>query len=216
MLRTNSYKVCSGSRTERKKEETKQKIINTALGLFKDQGVDATSMEQIAREADIARGTLYNYFPVKEAIIDEIIKRSFQTNHQERIQQIRSLPDTRSRMIYILDLLTMGIYENQEIFEKYMVYRMQSMISFHEDTSDQSGFYLLGNEIIAVGQKNGELRDDLPTYVLRELFEFAFIEIVKELYFAPERFNRYEVIERYVDLCLRGIKRENMRGDENA
>ena len=48
------------TRMERKKAEMKQKIITVAMTLFKTQGVDATTMEQIAAEVDIAKGTLYN------------------------------------------------------------------------------------------------------------------------------------------------------------
>ncbi len=36
------------------------------------QGLKATSMELIAREADVAKGTLYAYFPDKEAVIDAL------------------------------------------------------------------------------------------------------------------------------------------------
>ncbi|MEN6350637.1 MAG: TetR/AcrR family transcriptional regulator, partial [Syntrophomonas sp.] len=86
-----------GNRVERKKEETRQKIINVAMGLFRKQGVDGTTMEQIAREVDIAKGTLYNYFPFKEAIINEFIQHSFKEKHAERITQYRSMPDTRTR-----------------------------------------------------------------------------------------------------------------------
>ena len=72
------------SRVERKKEETKRKIIEVALNLFKQQGFEATTMEQIASVVDIAKGTLYNYFPVKEAILNEYIQRAFQARNMER------------------------------------------------------------------------------------------------------------------------------------
>lgn len=48
----------------RKKEKTRQVIITTAMNLFIQNGYEATTMEQIAEMADIAKGTLYNYFPV--------------------------------------------------------------------------------------------------------------------------------------------------------
>ena len=65
------------SRIERKKEETRLKIIAVAMSLFKAHGFDVTTMERIAAEVDIAKGTLYNYFPVKEAIVSEYIRRTF-------------------------------------------------------------------------------------------------------------------------------------------
>lgn len=199
----------SSSRVERKKEETKQKIITVAMKLFKEQGVEGTTMEQIAEEVDIAKGTLYNYFPVKEAILDEYIKRSFQEKNADRILQLQKLPDTPSRLRLIFHELLTGVKAQKDIFEKYLVYRMQLMVSFHPDDSERSGFHLVATEIIALGQKKGEIRKDLPQHVLVELFEFAFIEAVKQCYLEPEKFKVHEVIEQYVDLCLHGIKEEN-------
>lgn len=198
--------VPGGSRVERKKEETKQKIIGVAMNLFKEQGIDATTMEQVAREADIAKGTLYNYFPVKEAIIDEYIKRSFRQKNSDRILQLRKLPDTRARLIQVFGELIQGVQAQKEIFEKYIIYRMQIMVSFHQDESEKSGFYLVANEIIELGQKNSEMRDDLPVCVMVEFLEFAFIEAVKQFYICPEKFKVSEDIERYVDLCINGLK----------
>ena len=195
----------SGSRVQRKKEETKKKIISVAVNLFKKQGFNMTTMEQIAREADIAKGTLYNYFPVKVAIIDESIKRTFKEKNQESILELRRLPDTRSRLNLILGELVEGVRAQKEIFEKYLVYRTQMLLSFHQDESEKSGFYLVANEIIELGQKSGEIRNDLPKYILAELFEFAFIEAVKQFYLDPETSNARDAVERCVDLCINGI-----------
>lgn len=193
-------------RVERKKEQMREKIIAIGMELFRKQGVEKTTMEQIAREVDIAKGTLYNYFPVKEAIIDEHIKRSFGRQNPERISRLRELPDTKSRVITLFTQLIKGIESQKEIFEKYLVYRIQSMISFHQDDSEKSGLYLVTRDIIETGQKSGELRKDLPEHILEEFIEFAFIEIVKHLYMKPETFESEKIIEKCADLFLKGAK----------
>ncbi|MDA8212997.1 MAG: helix-turn-helix domain containing protein [Clostridia bacterium] len=197
-----------GSRVERKKEETKKKIIAVAMKLFGERSFDGTTMEQIAREVDIAKGTLYNYFPAKEAIIDEYIKRSFREKNSERILQLQKMPDTRSRMILIFSELMKGMQAHKDFFEKYIVYRMQNMVSFHVDESEKSGLYLLAIKIIELGQESAEIRDDLPLYVLEDLFEFAFIEVVKQFYMEREKFKVRDAIEQCVDLFMNGVKRE--------
>ncbi len=68
----------SENRMDRKKKETRQKIIASGMDLFIRQGFEAVTMEQIAEQADIAKGTLYNYFPIKEAILDAFMKNRFQ------------------------------------------------------------------------------------------------------------------------------------------
>jgi AcrR family transcriptional regulator len=196
------------SRVERKKEETKRKIIEVALNLFNQQGFEATTMEQIAKEVDIAKGTLYNYFPVKEAILNEFIQRSFQARNAERILKLRELPDTRSRLILILNELDAGIQSQSEIFEKYFVYRIQNMLSLSRDESTESGFGLLGTEIIRLGQSSGEIRSDLPFEILKALFEFVFIVVTQQFYRDPKHFQAGQLIEQGADLFMKGVKAE--------
>lgn len=57
------------SRRERKKQQTRQRLIEAALRLFQEQGYDDTTVEQIAAAADVAKGTFFNYFETKEAIL---------------------------------------------------------------------------------------------------------------------------------------------------
>jgi len=195
-----------GSRTERKKEETRKKIITVTMGLIKSQGFEATSMEQIARETDIAKGTLYNYFPVKEAIIDEYIRRSFHENLEERVRQMLGLPDTRSRMEQIFRELMQGVQANRDFFERYLVYRMQKTLSFRVDDSEKSGFYLIAAKIIELGQSSGEIRTDLPPFMVEDLFEYAFVAAVKQFYLEPEKFVPEKIIAQCVDLFISAVK----------
>jgi AcrR family transcriptional regulator len=51
---------------ERKKAQTRQAIADTARRLFLDQGFDSVTVAQVAREAEVAEKTVFNYFPTKE------------------------------------------------------------------------------------------------------------------------------------------------------
>lgn len=55
-----------------KRERTKEKIYTTALKLFIEQGYEQSTVEQIAQQADIAKGTFFNYFETKEAILQQL------------------------------------------------------------------------------------------------------------------------------------------------
>src|SRR6266568_4653030 len=76
--------------TAEAKLATGQRILETAARLFTTAGWDTTTTRDIASAAGIATGTLFNYFPTKEAIaatlIAEALERAgedFQATHRD-------------------------------------------------------------------------------------------------------------------------------------
>jgi AcrR family transcriptional regulator len=59
-------------RRERRKEETRRLILQTAMKLFEKKGVFQTTVEEITEAADIGKGTFFNYFSSKEAILSSL------------------------------------------------------------------------------------------------------------------------------------------------
>jgi AcrR family transcriptional regulator len=51
---------------ERKKQQTRQLIADTARRLFAERGFDAVTVAEVARAAEVAEKTVFNYFPTKE------------------------------------------------------------------------------------------------------------------------------------------------------
>jgi AcrR family transcriptional regulator len=51
---------------ERKKQRTRQHIADTARQLFAERGFERVTIAEIAREAEVAPATVFNYFPTKE------------------------------------------------------------------------------------------------------------------------------------------------------
>lgn len=67
------------ARSEMAKQERRQEILQAALALYVRKGFFAGSMNELARELGVAKGTLYVYFPSKEglwlAIVDLIAEQ---------------------------------------------------------------------------------------------------------------------------------------------
>lgn len=70
---------------ERKKQRTREHIAQVARELFAARGFDAVSVSEIAREADVAQKTVFNYFPTKEALVFQRLE----VFEQELLEAIR-------------------------------------------------------------------------------------------------------------------------------
>ena len=66
----------SEEQLERVREESRERILRAALLLFARQGYESTSIREIAREAKISQGLMYNYFAGKDDLLRAIFSRS--------------------------------------------------------------------------------------------------------------------------------------------
>jgi AcrR family transcriptional regulator len=79
----------SPGRIERRKARTRAALLIAARRRFGDQGVDATTVVEIAEEADIAIGSFYNYFRTKEDLLATLLEEVL-TEQLQRMETRRS------------------------------------------------------------------------------------------------------------------------------
>ena len=78
---------------DRKREETRARIAETALQLFVSQGYTETTIDQIAAAAGVGRRTIFRHFATKETILfDHLIVR-----HELAVQYLRERPPGEPR-----------------------------------------------------------------------------------------------------------------------
>jgi AcrR family transcriptional regulator len=61
--------IAEGGRRERKKQQTRELIAETARQLFAERGFERVTVAEIARVADVSEKTVFNYFPTKEDLV---------------------------------------------------------------------------------------------------------------------------------------------------
>lgn len=83
--------------TAETKNATRARILEVAQKLFAHRGFEATTTRDIARAAQIATGTLFNYFPTKESIVELLVSdasvqvaEAYATAHKESTAELRS------------------------------------------------------------------------------------------------------------------------------
>jgi AcrR family transcriptional regulator len=96
--------------------DKKTAIMESALKLFTERGFHGTSTAQISKEAGIATGTLFNYFPTKENLINSLyfeVKGQLSQSMGKEIEAQNTFQD-KLRKIWS-NLIKWGV-DNQEKF----------------------------------------------------------------------------------------------------
>jgi TetR/AcrR family transcriptional regulator, cholesterol catabolism regulator len=119
-------------RRERRAAETRERIFRAAIELFAERGLANVTVEQITERADVGKGTFFNYFQNKEAVLTyfggvqvarlehALEKEEIRGSPQERVNQILEMlaahplltPDL-ARAMFISALSTTPIPEIQ-------------------------------------------------------------------------------------------------------
>jgi len=148
------------SRRERKKEETKERIFKAAFALFKRQGVDATTVDEICDKADVAKGTFFNYFPHKEAVFGYLAEQWFDQAEAESAAILAKPGRVGPQLINMFAELG-AFYEEEPALAKYVLGEwMQNQHTGEDEMCKQ--WDQLALRLIEKLQSSGEMRKDEP------------------------------------------------------
>ena len=103
-------------RREKRKLELRARIEDAAYELFKENGIDETSIEQICVEADVARRTFYGHFPNKQALIGGMgISRLYTQSEPMLRELMANHHSTRARLQAMIDYIESNFSGYQNI-----------------------------------------------------------------------------------------------------
>jgi AcrR family transcriptional regulator len=200
---------------ERKKIETRKRILETAIHLFQEQGFEQTLVDQIAAQASVSRGTFFNYFSNKESLLHEIAL----TERQELKHMIDfDLADQPSAVTKIRCLMRRMVVDTLP----YLRITRSVLIGALLYPSDETSYSLrLGNLLINLvreAQAQDEIRADLPPDHVAHAITGAYLSLLFEQIShdapsgSPVPTTAPAVMERIVDMMFTGIAGSNYKG----
>lgn len=195
------------NRRERKKEITKEIIIDCAVGLFKEKGFQETYMEEIAEKSDVSKGTLYNYFQDKESILVGYFQSIIADYSEEFNISFKEDKDIKVQLNNILDFINHIFRNDMEFAAIYFRYRFQTLFNSNPfDNPQRSGLEKLVLEIIKKAQENNELRKDIPLVIMARNFQFLYMNYFISSIYGNETFDGTPLKDQIVELFLNGAK----------
>lgn len=146
---------------ERNRQRLMQRIIAAASELFRTAGYEQTTMDAIAQRAEVSRGTLFNYFSTKQALL---LPFAYELYKQKVQPEVLAYLETSPSTLETLRVLFLGIYEHvltlpdmeralQEEFVQPRPIKRQQHYGI--------GFFETLMTILEYGQRRGEVRADL-------------------------------------------------------
>ncbi|MEL7531476.1 MAG: TetR/AcrR family transcriptional regulator [Bacteroidota bacterium] len=102
----------SSKQFEEIREQSRDKILAAAFELFAKKGYHNTSISQIAKQAGVAKGLIYNYFEKKEDLMTGVVMHEFAQGDDFLAQVMAASPGKdRLRMMFELsfDFITQNI-----------------------------------------------------------------------------------------------------------
>lgn len=199
------------SRRERKKEETKERILRVSFELFRKHGVEATTVDQICDAADVAKGTFFNYFPHKEELFGYLGEVWVDEAERRVAEALEQGPPTwaQARDTFIEFA---GYYEEDRNLGKYMA---QEWSRGRFDPTDEvcRRWDELGKQVIVLLQSRGELRADVdPALIHRILGDVYHDTIVMWLESPEPPFPLQDELRRRLTLVVEGLARKPKEG----
>jgi AcrR family transcriptional regulator len=160
-------------RRERRRAETRERLMRCALGLFAERGIASTTVEDITEAADVGKGTFFNYFPTKEHIL-----LAFGDSRVGKVES--ALAEARVGQKPIRDILRRMVHGLAEEHARVPGLLRSILIAFL--TSDSVRQHMAAKiaqarrliaELVRMGQKRGELRADLSAAHVARVFQQA-------------------------------------------
>jgi AcrR family transcriptional regulator len=152
------------NRRERKRHALADRVAAVAFDLFEEHGYEAVSMEQVGATADIAKGTLYRYFPVKEALLAHRFQRDIAAGMEGLWQVLEKQRSFAAQMKSLLHASARWHEARRRYIAHYVRYQFNSL-----DHGTEEG--RLFERLCSDGQQRGDVRADLPAAQLAVMLE---------------------------------------------
>jgi TetR/AcrR family transcriptional regulator, cholesterol catabolism regulator len=203
-----TVECCEGrpGRRERRKQEVLARIRAAALELFCEKGYDATTVEEIAERADVAKGTFFNYFPRKDSVLLALAEDGFEALRAELGPPDAWSGTARQQFQRLYLKLAGAVEENPDLWRVMLIENMRNFwLREHEDSMERE-FHAMTRTVLERARQRGEFLCPFPVEVAASLLEAAYFTTMVDWLRrgAPEGVFRRDLTAK-LDIIFRGL-----------
>ena len=203
-----------GCAMRKKDTEKYRRILDAAVKVFARKGFFQARVADIAREADVADGTVYLYFKNKDDLLISIFEEKmheFITGFQAAMA---ARPDARSRLLCLIESHLAAFQSDPDLAAVFQV-ELRRSTRFMKDYHKEGLMEYLDiiGKVVDQGRREGVFREDFPTGLARGLIFGTLDEVVSAWVLSGMHHDLRGQGQSIADLFLRGIGREERPSD---
>jgi AcrR family transcriptional regulator len=186
-------------------EDKKAALLKAALKLFTERGFHGTSTAQISKEAGVATGTLFNYFPTKEDLINGLyfeVKGELSRRMGEDVQTQSTFHDKLKKIWY--NMIEWGL-NNPEDFHFVGQFCSSPYITNYTREVVMKEYVFL-HDLVKEGIENGDIRDYSAELVIAMFYQSS--RTVVNLILDSEPLDKEKVIEDGFQVIWKGLAKK--------
>lgn len=187
----------------------KEALYQAAVELFRSQGFDETTVEEIAQAAGLAKGTFFNYFPSKEDILLHIGERHVSRLGAGLAQEESAGRPARSSAIGDLKRLLHALAASLQADRDLVCLALDKALKMSYLAPTPRGGWLNFRGLVALlisrAQRNGEIHPDLDPEPLASILEGLYYQQLALWCQQGFAFDLGDRLEQVIDLLLIGI-----------
>ena len=200
------------ARTEAEREERMRSIRAAALDVFAAKGFAAARLDDIAKQAGVAKGTIYLYFASKEDLLEAIVKSTIGAVLANVEQAVAASPAPASEMLRMIgQVLGAAIEDGDRRRVLHLVLsegaRFPAIADFYHREIISRGMGLI-RAIVARGIDSGEFKSDELARFPQLAIAPALVAVVWSVVFGRiEPLDARAMVDAHFDLLLRALQR---------
>ncbi len=189
------------------KEDTRSRIIQSAKRLFAEQGYQKTTISDISKQAGLSEAALYEYFQGKEDLLLTIPQLWVS-------ELIEDLEDQMFGIDGAINKLRKYLWWNLRRIEKapldakivYLFLKTNANFMKTQVYSNVRRLYAYLLEIFDEGKRTGEFREDLNSYLARDIFVGTMDHIVTRWLLKGMKYSLFDNLEEIFNLMIEGFR----------
>jgi len=194
---------------ERKMEDKIPKfdvILKAAIKVIGQKGYHNAKIKDISNEADVADGTIYNYFSNKEDILVTIFRIKLEDYVNKAQQEIEGIDDTVEKLRILIRYHLKVMSENPDLANVLQIeLRQPSKEMRMKVRKHLKNYFNVIENVINDGIEKGVFKKDLHIYLAREMYFGTLDEVVSTWVFSGQHWGLMDHVDELTGMFFKAF-----------